>query len=202
MIMENNDDDCRVGTPKKDYIKWFCDLIEKDIRLKKEKLRNLKKDQESIVKTQDERNLYPRGGDIMWTYTEEKKPVKREIEFVTLIYSYKCTTYDILINEVMPPCDDISCGNEIYKIPIGETYYDLFIDILQYPIECGDDLYVFLNISKKKAIAMLKGKYKGLDNDKYLSILKYLNENIFTSWIFDTPNITKQLEERNNDKDE
>ena len=52
--MENNDDDCRVGTPKKDYIKWFCDLIEKDIRLKKEKLRNLKKDQESIVKTQDE----------------------------------------------------------------------------------------------------------------------------------------------------
>lgn len=202
MIMENNDDDCRVGTPKKDYIKWFCDLIEKDTKLKKEKLRALKKDQESIVKTQDERNLYPRGGDIMWTYTEEKKPVKREIEFVTLIYSYKCTTYDILINEVMPPCDDISCGNEIYKIPIGETYYDLFVDILQYPIECGDDLYVFLNISKKKAITMLKGKYKALDNNEYLSILKYLNENIFTSWIFDTPNITKQLEERNNDKDE
>ena len=49
---------------------------------------------------------------------------------------------------------------------------------------------------------MLNGKYKALDNNEYLSILKYLNENIFTSWIFDTPNITKQLEERNNDKDE
>lgn len=200
--MENNDDDCRIGTPKWKGIQWFCDLIEKDIRLKKEKLRNLKKDQESIVKTQDERNLYPRGGDIMWTYTEEKKPVKREIEFVTLVYSFKCITYDILINEVMPPCNDISCGNEIYKIPIGGTYQDLFMHIFPNTIECGDNLYVFLNISKKKAIAMLNGKYKGLDNDKYLSILKYLNENIFTSWIFDTPNITKQLEERNNDKDE
>ena len=202
MIMENKREYDGIISPMSDKMKWFRNLLDKEIKSKKDKLRDLKKDQESIVKTQDERNLYPRGGDIMWTYTEEKKPVKREIEFVTLIYSYKCTTYDILINEVMPPCDDISCGNEIYKIPIGETYYDLFIDILQYPIECGDDLYVFLNISKKKAITMLKGKYKGLDNDKYLSILKYLNENIFTSWIFDTPNITKQLEEGNNDKDE
>ena len=200
--MENNDDDCRIGTPKWKGIKWFCDLIEKDTRLKKEKLRNLKKDQESIVKTQDERNLYPRGGNIMWTYTEEKKPVKREIEFVTLVYSFKCITYDILINEVMPPCNDISCGNEIYKVPIGGTYQDLFMHIFPNTIECGDNLYVFLNISKKKAIAMLNGKYKALDNNEYLSILKYLNENIFTSWIFDTPNITKQLEERNNDKDE
>lgn len=200
--MENNDDDCGVGTPTWKGIKWFCDLIEKDIRLKKEKLRNLKKDQESTVKVQDERNLYPRGGDIMWTYTEEKKPVKREIEFVTLVYSFKCITYDILINEVMPPCNDISCGNEIYKVPIGGTYQDLFMHISPNTIECGDNLYVFLNISKKKAIAMLNGKYKALDNNEYLSILKYLNENIFTSWIFDTPNITKQLEERNNDKDE
>ena len=202
MIMENKKEYDGIISPMSDKMKWFRNLLDKEIKSKKEKLRALKKDQESIVKTQDERNLYPRGVNIMWTYTEEKKPVKREIEFVTLIYSYKCTTYDILINEVMPPCDDISCGNEIYKIPIGETYYDLFVDILQYPIECGDDLYVFLNISKKKAITMLKGKYKGLDNDKYLSILKYLNENIFTSWVFDTPLITKQLEERNNDKDE
>ena len=202
MIMENNDDDCRVGTPKKDYIKWFCDLIEKDTKLKKEKLRALKKDQESTIKVQDERNLYPRGGDIMWTYTEEKKPVKREIEFVTLIYSYKCTTYDILINEVMPPCDDISCGNEIYKIPTGEAYHDLFMYISPNLLECGNDLYVFLNTSKRKVVSMLNGKYKKLDDDKYLAILKYLNEDMFTSWIFDTPLITKQLEERNDDSEE
>lgn len=202
MIMENKRQYDGIISPMSDKMKWFRNLLDKEIKSKKEKLRNLKKDQESIVKTQDERNLYPRGGDIMWTYTEEKKPVKREIEFVTLVYSFKCITYDILINEVMPPCNDISCGNEIYKIPIGGTYQDLFMHIFPNTIECGDNLYVFLNISKKKAIAMLNGKYKALDNNEYLSILKYLNENIFTSWIFDTPNITKQLEERNNDKDE
>lgn len=200
--MENKDDDFRIGTPMSDAMKWFCDLIDKNVKLKKDKLKALKKDQESTIKTQDERNLYPRGGNIMWTYKEETKPIKREIEFVTLVYSFKCITYDILINEVMPPCNDISCGNEIYKVPIAGTYQDLFMYICPNTIECGDNLYIFLNISKKKAIAMLNGKYKGLDNDKYLSILKYLNENIFTSWIFDTPNITKQLEERNNDKDE
>ena len=200
--MGNKDDDFRIGTPISDAMKWFYGVLDKEVKSKKDKLKALKKDQESTIKVQDERNLYPRGGDIMWTYKEETKPVKREIEFVTLVYSFKCITYDILINEVMPPCNDISCGNEIYKVPIGGTYQDLFMHISPNTIECGDNLYIFLNISKKKAIAMLNGKYKGLDNGKYLSILKYLNENIFTSWIFDTPNITKQLEERNNDKDE
>ena len=129
--MENNEDDCRIGTPKKDYIKWFYDLIEKDTRLKKEKLRNLKKDQESTTKIQDEKNLYPRGGDIMWTYSEEKKPVKREIEFATLVYSYKCTTYNILINEVVPLSDNMSnCAKEIYRIPTGGIYHDLFMYLI------------------------------------------------------------------------
>ena len=202
MIMESKKNDCRVGTPKWDVMKWFCGLVEKDTKLKKERLRALKKDQESTTKIQDERNLYPRGGSNMWTYTEEKKPVKREIEFVTLAYSFKRITYDILINEVIPPCNDISCGNEIYKIPIGETYQDLFMYIFPNTIECGYKLYIFLNTSKRKAVSILNGKYKKLDDDKYLAILKYLNENMFTSWIFDTPLITKQLEERSNDSKE
>lgn len=195
--MENKKNDCRVGTPKKDVIKWFYDLLTKDTKLKKEKLRALKKDQESTIKVQDERNLYPRGGNNMWTYEKEIKPVKREIEFVTLIYSFKRTTYDILINDVMPLSDDISnCAGEIYKVPIGNTYYDLFTDILQYPIECGDKLCIFLNISKKKGVYVLNGKrYNDLTDDEYLSALRYLNENIFTSWIFDTPNIVNQLKE-------
>ena len=93
MIMENKKEYDGIISPMSDKMKWFHNLLDKEIKSKKDKLRNLKKDQESIVKTQDERNLYPRGGNIMWTYTEEKKPVKREIEFVTLVYSFKCITY-------------------------------------------------------------------------------------------------------------
>lgn len=201
--MENKKNDCRVGTPKKDVLRWFYNLLTKEDKLKKERLRALKKTEESTIKIQDEQNLYPRGGNNMWTYKEDIKPVKREIEFVTLIYSYKHNTYDILINDIMPLSDDISkCIGEIYKIPIGNTYYDLFVDILQYPIEYGDKLCIFLNISKKEAVYILNGKiYSDLNDNEYLSTLKYLNENIFTSWIFDTPNILKQLEKAN-DKSE
>lgn len=77
MIMENNDDDCGVGTPKWKGIKWFCDLIEKDIRLKKEKLKNLKKDQESTIKVQDEKNFILEE-EILCGLTQKRKSQLKE----------------------------------------------------------------------------------------------------------------------------
>ena len=200
--MESKKNDCRVGAPKWDVMKWFCGLVEKDAKLKKERLRALKKDQESTIKTQDERNLYPRGGNNMWTYKEEIKPVKREIEFVTLTSRYLCDSgnisYRIYINEVIPV--PTKCDCEIYVIPACDIYSSI-LDNIAGKIDYDDTLRIFMNIKKRKSAVSKGSDTIELSEDKYFGLLKYLNENIFTSWIFDTPLITKHLEEKNDSKE-
>nr|DAS35975.1 MAG TPA: hypothetical protein [Caudoviricetes sp.] len=202
MIMESKKNDCKVGTPKWDVMKWFCGLVEKNAKLKKEKLRTLKKDRESTTKIQDERNLYPRGGNNMWTYKEDTIPVKREIEFITLTSRYLCDSgdisYRIYINEIIPV--PTKCDCEMYVIPPCDIYSSI-LDNIAGKIDYDDTLRIFMNIKKRKGAVSKGSDTIELSEDKYFGLLKYLNENVFTSWIFDTPLITKQLEEKNDSKE-
>ena len=201
--MENKKEYDGIISPMSDALKWFYGVLDKEVKSKKDKLRSLKKDQESTTKIQDERNLYPRGGSNMWTYKEEIKPVKREIEFITLTSRYLCDSgnisYRIYINEVIPV--PTKCDCEIYVIPACDIYSSI-LDNIAGKIDYDDTLRIFMNIKKRKGAVSKGSDTIELSEDKYFGLLKYLNENVFTSWIFDTPLITKQLEERNDDSEE
>ena len=150
----------------------------------------------------------------MFEYTVQDRP-KRSIDFFTISYSNKAKAYKIAISHINPTTS--TNAQEKYSIPLfREESVDRFLKFIlpeDLPQECShlfdmdSDRWkkISLFVNTINTAAVLHEQESNIEipiyGEDYEKIITYFYNNFYTSWIFNSENITKQvksIEEKRN----